>query len=156
VITATSFGLTNHKFRDIYLAFADEIFRYRYNKPLCLETRITYPDGKSQTLKACLRSWIPAHLVYDNWARKYIRLESLASQAEWIRELCEEKHWDKKARRQERKARNIRKRELRDLGSDAGSSDSVVLENEGDSDIELQQNEILMKEVIGNTNYGYD
>ncbi|KAH8746492.1 hypothetical protein F5882DRAFT_387349 [Hyaloscypha sp. PMI_1271] len=109
-ITATSFRLVCHKFEDIYLTHHAEVFKH-HKLPLRLETRIRYADNTSQTLMACLKSWMPKDLVYDDFAEKFVTVDNLGKK--FLQEI-DALVLEKRARREWRKTLNAEKRKLID------------------------------------------
>ncbi|KAE9366621.1 hypothetical protein N431DRAFT_351009 [Stipitochalara longipes BDJ] len=80
VIIATSFRLVCHKFEAIYYEHHVEVFKgYNLPHPLSLEIRVQYADGTGNCLKDCLKSWMPAHLVYDDHAKKFVTVDNLGN-----------------------------------------------------------------------------
>lgn len=131
IITATSFHLVCHKFQDIYLKYYLEHLPQDW-WPLKLETKIWYEDGTSQTLKGCLESWMPPHLVYNNWPQRFVPRETLLKISEIVQEDCAGIH---RAKEDMCKAQNETKRELIDDGQ---AFDEMLGLNEEYLDIEWE------------------
>lgn len=73
-VTATSFGLANHEFRDIFNTFRDDVFP-EIEFPLDIATVHMLKNKSQVRLRAVLSSWFPPTLFWDPSRSRFVPLE---------------------------------------------------------------------------------
>ncbi|KAE9366622.1 hypothetical protein N431DRAFT_445339 [Stipitochalara longipes BDJ] len=119
-VTATSFGLANHRFHKIFQELHERLFR-DYTFPLDPSLVLMLEDKSQLSLRYTLRSFFPANLCWDFMREKFIPVEDYSSVcqemldtlAEKKQERHEQRREEKEIRQEERATRKTEKEELR-------------------------------------------
>ena len=128
---------------------------YNLPQPLSLELRIQYANGTGYFLKDCLKSWMPAHLVYDDYGKKFVTVDNIGKAflkyiGAWEEARDASRTWRKTMNERKKLLVEDKRKFFEELGLDTSTMDfswemqamgveSMDLEPESDNDEEASR-----------------